>query len=313
MHALRIVSLLSSATEMLYALGLGENVVAVSHECDWPPEVVGKPRATFSNIDSARSSKDIDDDVKRRLSEGEPLYAVDGDLIAKLRPDLIVTQAQCDVCAVRLDDVRDLISSRPELASTKLLSLQPDRLNDIFADILRVGEATNHREVAEQYVGSLKARVEAVRKRAAERVRQLGRPLRVAIIEWTEPLMLAANWTPELVEIAGGACPLVKAGQHSRYHAWSDVAAFDPEVIVVAPCGFGLERAIVESASLKRLPGWSETSAARSERIYAMDGNAYLNRSGPRIVDTLEMLAELFWEGEAPAEPRIGGARSVSE
>ena len=303
---MRIVSLLSSATEMLYALGLGEHVVAISHECDWPPEVANKPRATTSAIDSKRPSGEIDDQVRRCLAAGEPLYAVDGDLIASLRPDLLVTQAQCDVCAVRLDDVRAMIAARPELAATRLVSLQPNRLEDIFADILRLGEATGRNVEAKELVAALRTRVERVQQRVkAGQAASLTCQRRVAIIEWTEPLMLAANWTPELVEIAGGDCPLTTAGEHSGYHAWSDVAAFDPEVIVVAPCGFGLERALEEAKPLERLPGWFETSAARAGRIFAMDGNAYLNRSGPRIVDTIEILAELFWGVGVPTAARV--------
>jgi iron complex transport system substrate-binding protein len=303
MKSPRIVSLISSATEMLYALGLGDNVVAISHECDWPPEIAGKPRATTSEIDASQPSGEIDVQVRQKLAAGEPLYGIDGDLIASLRPDLIVTQAQCDVCAVRLDDVRAMIATRPELRDTQLVSLQPNRLGDIFDDIWRLGGATGRTEVAERFIGELKGRVERVRQCVARQLQSQPRR-RVAIIEWTEPLMLAANWTPELVAIAGGDCPLTIAGQHSGYHDWPVVAAFDPEVIVVAPCGFDLQRSIIEAQVLLQLPGWTETAAARAGRVFALDGNAYLNRSGPRIVDTLEILAELFWESTVPVAAR---------
>lgn len=299
MKSLRIVSLISSATEMLYALGLGDSVVAVSHECDWPPEIAGKPRATTSAIDASRPSGEIDVQVRSKLAAGEPLYGIDGALIASLRPDLIVTQAQCDVCAVRLDDVRAMIATQPELHATQLVSLQPNRLGDIFEDILRLGCATGRTVPAEGFIAQLNARVELVRQRVAGELQSQSRR-RVAIIEWTEPLMLAANWTPELVAIAGGDCPLAIAGEHSVYHTWSAVAAFDPEVIVVAPCGFDLPRSLLEAQALTRLPGWLDTAAARARRVFALDGNAYLNRSGPRIVDTLEILAELFWGSSVP-------------
>src|SRR4051812_42134302 len=206
MSSLRVVSLLSSATEMLYALGLGANVLAVSHECDWPPEVASKPRATSAAIDSSQPSGEIDEQVRRRLANGEPLYTVDAELISSLRPDLIVTQAQCDVCAVRLDDVQAMITGRPELATTRLVSLEPNRLEDIFSDLLRLGDATGRRYVAASCVAALQERVERARQRAIGEVTRAGRRRRVAIIEWVEPLMLAANWTPELVEIAGGEC-----------------------------------------------------------------------------------------------------------
>jgi len=288
---------------MLYALGLGDSVVAVSHECDWPPEIAGKPRATVSNIDASRPSGAIDCQVKEKLSAGEPLYGIDDDLIASLQPDLIVTQAQCDVCAVRLDDVRAMIAQRAELRQTRLVSLQPNHLQEIFEDIQRLGEATERKAAADRFVSELQARVERVRYQAAAHVFEHGRRC-VAIIEWTEPLMLAGNWTPELVEIAGGDCPLTIAGEHSRYHDWSEIAAFDPEVMVVAPCGFDLERSVREARDLERLPGWHDTSAGKAGRIFALDGNAYLNRSGPRIVDTLEILAELFWGDQVPAPAR---------
>ena len=303
MPDLRIVSLISSATEMLYALGLGENVVAVSHECDWPLEVAEKPRATVSNIDASRSSGEIDQQVKQRLAVGEPLYRIDGGLIASLRPDLIVTQAQCDVCAVRLDDVRAMIAQHTVLRRTRLVSLQPNRLQEIFEDIQRVGEATGRKAAADRFESELQARIDRVRHKAAAHASKHGRR-RVAIIEWTDPLMLAGNWTPEMVELAGGYCPLTTAGEHSRYHDWSEVAAFDPEVIVVAPCGFDLQRSIQEARSLEQLPDWHKTPAACAGRIFALDGNAYLNRSGPRIVDTLEILAELFWGDNVPAAAR---------
>ena len=258
---LRIVSLISSATEMLYALGLGNQVVAVSHECDWPPEIAGKPRATISNIDTGRPSSEIDQQVKQKLAAGEPLYGIDADLIASLRPDLIVTQAQCDVCAVRLDDVRAMIATRPELQATKLVSLQPNRLGDIFQDLLRLGDATGQAAAAERFVAKLKARVDRVQQRVAGELQSQARR-RVAIIEWTEPLMLAANWTPELVAIAGGDCPLTIAGEHSGYHAWPAVAAFDPEVIVVAPCGFDLPRSIHEARSVDAV-AWLDKDRGR--------------------------------------------------
>lgn len=299
MKSLRIVSLLSSATEMLYSLGLGENVVAVSHECDWPPEIQGKPRATKSRIDSSRPSGEIDEQVRGKLAAGEALYEIDAELIASLRPDLIVTQAQCDVCAVRLDDVKAVIATRPELQSTRLVSLQPDRLDDIFSDILRLGAATNRSAAADRLVAALQARVKNVAERSTRELAPHNRR-RVVVIEWIEPLMLAGNWTPELVALAGGTCPLTTAGVPSRYHDSSEIVAFDPEVIVVAPCGFDLERSIVEAKTLARLPGWLNTAAARSGRVYALDGNAYLNRSGPRIVDTLEILAELIWGNAIP-------------
>jgi iron complex transport system substrate-binding protein len=290
--------LLSSATEMLFALGLGERVVAVSHECDWPLEAMQRPRATFSHIDSSRDSGAIDDQVKAMLAAGEPLYGIDDALLAELQPELIVTQAQCDVCAVRYADVIDLVSSIPALARTKVLALNPMSLGDVLADIRRVAEAASVPTCGEDFVVGLSRRVGEV-KSATKSLSPGDRP-RTALIEWTNPIMLAGNWMPELLELAGGQCSLTAAGQHSQYISWDDVVAFDPEVIIVAPCGFDMPRSIAEAASLPALPAWNDLAAVRHNRVYVADGNAYFNRSGPRLVDSLEILAHLLHPDRVP-------------
>lgn len=288
----RIVSLLSSATEMLYALGLGEQVVAVSHECDWPPDAAGKPRATFSRVDSTAASGAIDEQVRQMLAQGQPLYGVDAALLARLRPELIVTQAQCDVCAVRYADVVDLVARTPELAPTRVVALNPMSLDDVLGDIGRIAEAAGVTERGAVYVASLRCRIEAVADQT-QRLTVAQRP-RTALIEWTEPLMLSGNWMPELLELAGGVCPLTAARRHSEYVDWQRLAEFDPQAIVVAPCGFDLARSIEEARTLPARPEWSRMAAVRSGRVYVVDGNAYFNRSGPRLVDSLEMLAHLL-------------------
>lgn len=296
--SLRIASLLPSATEMLYALGLGDRVIAVSHECDFPLETKSKPQATISLVDSRRSSAEIDADVKERLASGLSLYEIDQQLLRDLRPNIIVTQAQCDVCAIRLDDVRAFVASAPELAGCQIIALQPNSLSDVFRDIVTLGSATSCESQAERLVQSLSDRVAAVESAGRARIRQRGRARRVAIIEWTNPIMLAGNWTPELLEIAGGVCPLTPAGDHSRYFDWPEIQAFDPEAMVIAPCGFNLARSRIEAEELTRLPGWLETTATREGRVFAMDGNAYLNRSGPRLVDTVELLHRAIWHDD---------------
>lgn len=288
----RIASLLASATEMLYGLGVGDRVVAVSHECDFPPEVRGKPRATFTNIAVGAPSGQIDAEVRQRLAAGSPLYEIDAAQLATLRPDLIVTQAQCDVCAVKYDDVLEVVRTQPALADTRVVALNPLCLADVFADIERVGEAVGRAAGARAYAARLKSRVEAVRQRTAAFPR--ARQPRVLCIEWLEPLMAAANWMPDLIELAGGVQSLTAAGRHSTYSAWDVLRAFDPEVIVVMPCGFDLARTTDESRLLRNLPGWSEVTAVRRGRVYAVDGNAYFNRAGPRLVDSLEILASLI-------------------
>jgi iron complex transport system substrate-binding protein len=288
---LRIVSLLSSATEILYALGLGDSVVGVSHECDFPAEVVGKPKVSYTNIASDLSSVMIDRQVRELVAAGKPLYEIDVDLLVSLKPDLIVTQAQCDVCAIRYDDVVDTVRSEEALAATKIVALNPQSLGDILADIRRVGAATDRVAAAEQYVSELETRIAAVRDRTGNLPPE--RRKRVTCIEWIEPLMVAANWTPELVELAGGVQAGAVAGAHSTYTDWESIRTFDPEVIVVLPCGFDLQRTLREATVLRELPGWHDVAAVRAGNVNAVDGNALFNRSGPRIVDSLELLSQL--------------------
>lgn len=289
---MRIVSLLSSATEMLFALGLGEQVLAVSHECDWPPQARQLPQATRSRIDSRQSSLAIDLQVKQLLAAGEPLYEIDEPLLRKLAPDLIVTQAQCDVCAIRLADVLRLQAAAPELQHTRVLPLNPNSLEDVFADFARIGTATNKQETAATLIAGYRARVAAIVNRTAQ-LTQADRP-RVLCIEWIEPLMPAGNWTPQLIEFAGGISGLAVAGEHSRYATWEDVAVFDPQVILVVPCGFDLPRTLHEAEHLPRISGWQNLTAVRTGRVFTIDGNALLNRSGPRLIETLEVLAQLI-------------------
>ena len=309
----RIVSLLPGATEIVCGLGLGENLVGISHECDFPAEVRRLPRLTSSRINSAAGSVAIDQQVRSRLETSAALYQLDADLLATLAPDVIVTQAQCDVCAVRLADVEAAVADRPQLRNTQLLSMQPASLGDVLTEIRRIGKATGREQRAEQWLNELNTRLEAVqsitqkfapdpgpikykRHLAAFPMRQDAACTfpRVACIEWTEPLMLAGNWVPKLIELAGGQNGLTQSGQHSPYVDWRTVVAYDPEVLVVAPCGFDLPRTLQELPSLFGLPGWSTLSAVKSGKVFAIDGNAYFNRCGPRLVDTVEILAHLF-------------------
>ena len=292
---MRIVSLISSGTEILFAIGLGREVVAVSHECDYPPAARELPQATRSLVDSSCASGQIDEQVKSLSASGAALYGLDIELICRLRPDLIVTQAQCDVCAVRYADVLDLVAGSPALAATQVVALNPQSLDEALADVLRVGKACGAAAAARAYVASLVARVGRIALAGvAERPR-------VVCIEWTDPLMTAGNWTPQLVELAGGQCGLAKAGEHSGYVQWSAIALHDPQVLIVAPCGFDLARSLLEAARLRGLSGWHDLSAVRAGRVYVIDGNAYLNRSGPRLVDSLEILGHLIQPERFPS------------
>lgn len=292
MQPKRIASLLASGTEILYALGLGDRIVAVSHECDWPGEVADKPRVTFTRVSHATASRVIDEQVRGMLAGGASLYAVDMEQLETLRPDLIVTQAQCDVCAVRYDDVVEAVERSKRLHGTRVVALNPTRLEEVFRDMLLVGDAAAVFDQAKLAVTGLRARVERIRH-TASKIAHSARP-RVVCVEWVDPLMVAANWTPELVELTGGRHELTKTGMHSQYTRWDDVLAYQPEVIVVAPCGFDLARSQRELPLLADRPGWNALPAVRDGRVYVCDGNAYFNRSGPRLVDTLELLAHLI-------------------
>lgn len=283
---------------MVYALGCGEQLLAVSHECDYPAEARTLPQATRSRIDSSRSSGEIDRQVAELAHEsGGALYELDAQLIARLAPDVILTQAQCDVCAVRYADVVDLVATTPEFHDTRVIALNPTSLDDVFSDIRRIGDALNVADAATQLVECLNGRVQQVQKRTSNAA--TSRP-RVACIEWVEPLMLAGNWTPELIEFAGGNPGDTPAGRHSVYSDWNDLLRFDPEVLLISPCGFDLQRSVAEAQSLRHRPGWEEITAVRQERTWVIDGNAYLNRSGPRLVDSLEIVGHLIHPAAVP-------------
>jgi iron complex transport system substrate-binding protein len=288
----RIVSLISSATEILYLLGLGDRVVGVSHECDYPSQVLLKPRLTRSLVDAASSSRAIDTSVRSLWSSQSALYTIDAEQLASLAPDLIITQAQCDVCAVRYEDVVSAVRGMANLEHAHVLALNPQSLDDVFDDILRIGQAAGAADAARDVRARLEARVHAVRTKAARAPRS-DIP-RVVCLEWIDPPMVAANWTPGLVECAGGRPGLTVGGQHSTYADWDQIVAYDPRVILIMPCGFDLERTIVEAQVLPHQRRWAQLSAVRDRRVFAIDGNAYFNRSGPRLVDSLEILGHLF-------------------
>jgi iron complex transport system substrate-binding protein len=289
---MRIVSLISAATEMLYVLGLWDQVVGVSHECDWPTECWQLPRVTRSRVNSSASSAAIDAEVKQLMSAGEALYEIDVEKLSELRPDLILTQAQCDVCAVKYDVVVSTVRQTPQLAGAQVVALNPRSLSEVFGDMRRIGAAAGIADAAHHVAEKLMQRVARIRS-ATALIDAADRP-RVAIIEWLEPIMLAGNWVPELVKIAGGKCELTKPGVHSRYHDWNDIVRFDPQLIIACPCGFDLPRARLESKSLAERPGWKNITAVRNRRVYVVDGNACFNRPGPRLVESAELLAALL-------------------
>lgn len=292
MAAPRIVSLLPSATEIVCSLGLGASLVGVSHACDFPPEVVGRPVLTAPKIDPRRSSGEIDRDVRALVVEGLSVYRIDVDTLRRLQPELIVTQDQCEVCAVSLPDVqaaaRDCLG-----AGVEIVSLRPSRLADIFDDIRRVARASGCDSVATGVTARLEERLEVLRARHPH---LRARP-RVVCIEWLEPLMVAGHWMPDLVQLGGGVYDMVEAGGQTTTITWEQLVAARPDVVVLMPCGFKLEQTRRELDRLRRRPEWQLLPAVRNGRVYAVDGNAYFNRPGPRIVDSAELLAGLVQPG----------------
>ena len=304
---MKIASLLSSGTEMVCALGLESSLVAISHECDYPPSVASRPRITRSRIVATASSQEIDEQVRSLMASGAPLYEIDTEQLAACQPDLIVTQAQCDVCAVRYADVLAAVACQASLARTRVLALNPQSLGDVLSDLERLGDATGTLATARRLQAAWQARITAVEQATAD-LDTAARP-RVAMIEWLEPLMLSGNWIPEMVALAGGRHELTIAGRHSPYVAWEDLLAYDPQAIVVVPCGFDLERTLSCWKGLAALPGWQRLSAVRSGRVHAVDGNAYFNRSGPRLIDSLEILAHLLHPDRVGEPAALSGER----
>ena len=285
---LRVVSLIASATEIVCALGRRDWLVGRSHECDFPGDVLALPALTEPKFEVEATSAEIDKRVKAIVREGLSVYRVDAEALRALEPDVIVTQDHCEVCAVSLSDVEAATCTWTE-RPVRTVSLKPDSLADIEADITRVAAALDAQETGAGLIADMRARIAAVRDSVQGRPRP-----RVAFIEWVEPLMAGGNWMPELIEGAGGDNLFGEAGQHSDWMQWDSLIAADPQTIVVAPCGYGLERCLEELPLLQAKPRWARIDAVRNGRVYFADGNAYFNRPGPRLADSAEMLAEMI-------------------
>ncbi|HEX5482301.1 MAG TPA: cobalamin-binding protein [Terriglobia bacterium] len=285
---MRICSLLPSATEIVFALGLGDSLVGVSHECDEPPAAVRLPKITRSNIPPGISSSEIDSTVSTTLETQGSLYELDLPLLESLRPDLILTQRLCDVCAVSFDHVQEAVKSLP--AQPKILNLEPSSLEDIFQNILTVARATGSEAAGAKVVGALRKRVATVREKTAAGRR---RP-RVFCMEWVDPPYCGGHWMKELVELAGGRDDLANLHRPSRRIEWKRVLEFSPEVIVLTCCGFELARAEQEGVILAGFEGASGLPAFQAGRVFATDGSHFFARPGPRIVESLEILAHLI-------------------
>lgn len=285
----KIISLLPAATEIVCALGLEENLVGRSHECDFPPSVKQLPICSDANIPDNLSSAAIDIKVKELLTDALSVYTVKREVIKQLAPDVVITQAQCEVCAVSLKEVEEALEDYLDKQSI-IISLKPDSLDMIFNNIHEVAAVLNVIDRGEQLIEDLQERVDIIR----HKLKFMENKPAVACIEWLEPIMASGNWVPELVNIAGGVPVLAENGKHSPYVKWEDIQQQNPDVIVVMPCGFSVERTMKEVDLLLQLPGFSEMKAVKNDRFYIADGNQYFNRPGPRIVDSIEILAEII-------------------
>lgn len=282
---MRIVSLLPSATEIICEIGLSDELVGVTHECDFPAWVKSLPKITQSLIPVDASSREIDELVRERLKTERALYTLNLPLLEQLKPDLIVTQALCDVCAVAESEVEAAVCRLP--GRPKVVNLEPTRLSEIFDCVNQVGEVAGAQLQAKRAIERLQARVNAVRTRT-EQITQ--RP-RVLLMEWIDPPFSSGHWSPELVRIAGGDEVIGREGQRSRTILWEEIVSADPEVMVIACCGFNVERTRQDIPIVRDFSGFRDLACVRSGRVFLMDGNAYFSRPGPRLVDSLEILA----------------------
>jgi iron complex transport system substrate-binding protein len=289
----RVVSLVPHATELLFALGLEEEVIAVTHECDHPPRALELPRVTRDALPAGLDAAEIDAAVRERTQRGEAIYELDEERLNGLRPELIVTQALCPVCAVSYTEVAQLARRMP--SCPRVVSLDPHTLGEALGDIRTLAEATGRRAEGIELVGSSAARIDRVK--LAVRHPSLPRP-RVAALEWLDPVFVAGHWTPQLIELAGGEDPLGLAGEPSRTASWEELAAVAPEIVVVMPCGYDARRAHAEA-----LAHAEQLAALGARRVVAVDASAYFSRPGPRLVDGLELLGHILHPEQLPTAP----------
>ncbi len=285
----RIVSLIPSATEIVHALEMGSNQVGRSHECDFPTSVGSLPICTEPTFPTSGNSREIDRKVKDILRKALSVYDVFEEVLEQLRPTHIITQTQCEVCAVSLTDVEQAVGKRLS-CQPRIVSLQPDALDDVWSDMRRVADALGIERKGDELVENLKQRMH----RISDRTQAASKRPRVACIEWLEPLMAAGNWMPELVEMAGGENLVGESGKHSSWMSWQELLESDPDILVVLPCGFDMKRTREEMYWLTDQPQWSSLKAVKDHRVYVTDGLQYFNRPGPRLVESLQILTEII-------------------
>jgi len=285
----RIISLLPSATEIAAALGIANHLVGRSHECDFPTGVERLPICSSTKVPADGTSYEIDERVKEIVAEGLSVYRVEAERLRELRPDFILTQTQCAVCAVTPRDLEQALCAWTG-AQPAIISLEPNNLDDVWNDVRRVGEALGAPDRAEKLIDSLTQRLAAIRDKAQMAQSRPG----VGAIEWLGPLMAGGNWMPELIEIAGGRSLFAKAGEHSSWLEWATLIEADPEVILLLPCGFEIAQTIRDLNLLTENPAWANLRAVKEGRVYAIDGHHFFNRPGPRLVESAEIVAEIL-------------------
>ncbi len=284
--AMRVVSLLASGTEIVCALGAGDWLIGRSHECDNPSWVARLPCCSSPAFDVHASSGAIDAEVRRRLKAKEPLYHIDAPMITQLKPDLLIAQAHCEVCAVTPQNVED---AHCHLGKSQVLALQAGTLAGIYEGVTNIAQAIDRASAGRQLVQTMQQRFEEIRGAVASKPRPT-----LVMLEWTDPIFAMANWGPELVEIANGELVLGHAGQHSQAIDWSDVRRADPEYLIIAPCGYNLPRALNEISVMEKYPGWFDLQAVKRGKVVFADGNLYFNRSGMTVVDTAEIISDIL-------------------
>ena len=304
----RVVSLLPSATEIVAGLGCASRLVGRSHECDYPSSVESLPVCTRPRIELGGSSAEIDASVRDAVKDAVAIYEVLEDQLQSLAPDVIVTQSQCEVCAVSYEEVEAAVASWSG-REVALVSLESRTLAGVYKDITQVADVLGVSEAGHNLVTTMTERAMAV----ADRTQELDASVAVACIEWTEPLMVAGNWIPEMVSLAGGRNIYGEAGEDAPELAWEEFLEADPEVIILMPCGFDLKRATIEAGVLSSMPSWEDLAAVRAGRVYATDANAYFNRPGPRLAESLEIMAEILHPDDFQFGHQNLGWQRVSE
>lgn len=285
----RVISLIASATEILHALGAGNMQVARSHECDYPPPILDLPQLTRAKFKvHGATSAEIDRSVKGLLEQGLAVYEVDADRMRALEPDVILTQDQCEVCAVSLADVERALCTWTGSAA-RVVSLRPHTLSDVYADIETVADAIGRAQAGQDLVTSMQSRMAEI----AAAVEGRSRP-KLGFVEWIEPPMSGGHWMPEIISIAGGIAPFGVTGENSPWVSWDDMAAADPDILLVAPCGYDIATSLPELEGLRSHGVFKTLRAVREGRVFVADGNAFFNRPGPRIVESTEILAEIM-------------------